>query len=219
MKLSATLAILVLMHVPAKADEPFGIHTVPSQSVYLTLVWRDLQAAIAKNESVLALCRVDPACGSDVALRLIGVVSEARQHQGRKMIGHLNRAINLAIARTRSNVPWLPPLAALGQPGDCKSYAMVKYLALGEAGITTMDRRLVMVRLKTSTRDKHLVVIVRDGERWLILDSVTNALVDSTAAHPYEPLQEFDVNGVRDFEPISHGVAEFKPAPIRSANE
>jgi len=219
MKLSATLAILVLMHVPAKADEPFGIHTVPSQSTYLTAVWRDLQAAIAKNESVLALCQVDPACGSDVALRLIGVVSEARQHQGRKMIGHLNRAINLAIARTRADVPWLPPLAALGQPGDCKSYAMVKYLALGEAGITTMDRRLVMVRFKTSTRDKHLVVIVRDGERWLILDSVTNALVDSTAAHPYEPLQEFDVNGVRDFEPISHGVAEFKPAPIRSANE
>jgi predicted transglutaminase-like cysteine proteinase len=212
MKLSAILAILVLMHVPAKADEPFGVDAVPSQSAYLSAVWRNLQAAIARDESVIARCRGDPACSSDVALRLIGVVKEARQYQGRKMIGHLNRAINLAIARTRADVPWLSPLAALAQPGDCKSYAMVKYLALGEAGIKMTDRRLVMVRFKTSPSEKHLVTVVRDGERWLILDSMTNALVDSTAAHPYEPLEEFDANGVWDFGPTSHRVAEFRPS-------
>jgi predicted transglutaminase-like cysteine proteinase len=219
MKPSAIFAILLLMQMPANADEPFGVHVMPSQSVYMSAVWRDLQAAMARDESAVALCRAEPACVSDVALRLIGVVKEARQYQGRKMIGHLNRAINLAIARTRADVPWLPPLAALGQPGDCKSYAMVKYLALGEAGIKMTDRRLVMVRFKTSPSEKHLVVTVRDGERWLILDSITNALVDSTAAHRYEPLQEFDANGVWDVGPISHAVAEFRPAPTPSANE
>jgi predicted transglutaminase-like cysteine proteinase len=135
------------------------------------------------------------------------------------MIGHLNRAINLAIARTHRDVAWLLPLAALAQPGDCKSYAMVKYMALGEAGITTTDRRLVMVRARTTPGETHLIVIVRDGGRWLILDNRTNALVDSAAAHPYEPLQEFDVNGVRDFDPISHAVAALMPAPVPSANE
>jgi predicted transglutaminase-like cysteine proteinase len=131
------------------------------------------------------------------------------------MIGHLNRAINLAIARTRQDVAWLPPLTALGRPGDCKSYAMAKYLALGEAGIAMTDRRLVIVRLKTAPSEKHLVVIVRDGDRWLILDNRTNALVDSAAAHLYQPLQEFDANGVRDFEPIPQTVAAFRPAPVR----
>lgn len=215
MKLTATFAILTLLCLPAKADEPFGIATVPSHSAYLTAIWRDLRAAVAEDESLVAFCRVDPDCGLDVALRLIGFVQEAHRHQGREMIGHLNRAINLAIARTRQDVAWLPPLTALGRPGDCKSYAMAKYLALGEAGIAMTDRRLVIVRLKTAPSEKHLVVIVRDGDRWLILDNRTNALVDSAAAHLYQPLQEFDANGVRDFEPIPQTIAAFRPAPVR----
>jgi predicted transglutaminase-like cysteine proteinase len=200
MKLATAFAILILMYLPARADDPFDVTTVPSRSASLTTTWRDLRAAVARDASLIALCRADPACGSDVALRLIGIVDEARQYQGRKMIGHLNRAINLAIARTHQDVAWLPPLAALGQPGDCKSYAMVKYLALGEAGITMTDRRLVIVRARATPGETHLVVIVRDGERWLILDNRTNVLVDSTAAHSYEPLQQFDANGAWDLE-------------------
>jgi hypothetical protein len=45
---------------------------------------------------------------------------------GRKMLGHLNRSINGAIRSTQAIVPWLPPLAALSQPGNCKSYAIAK---------------------------------------------------------------------------------------------
>lgn len=212
MKLAVAFAILALMLMPAKAGEPFGLNTVPSHSAYRIAIWRDLQVQMAKDQSVIALCRVDPACGSDVALRLIGIVDGALQHQGRERVGHLNRAINLAITATRAIVPWLPPLAALAQPGDCKSYAIAKYFALGEAGITATDRRLVSVRTRTRPGERHLIVVVRDGERWLILDNRTLALVDSTAAHSYEPLYEFDVNGVRDFQSISHGVAEFRPS-------
>ena len=219
MKLAAAFAILVLLYLPAKAEEPFGLATVPSHSAYLNAIWRDLRASVAKDEALLALCRVDPACSLDGALRLIGFVQEARRYQGRKMIGHLNRAINLAIARTRQDVAWLPPLAALDRPGDCKSYAMVKYLAFGEAGIAMADRRLVIVRFRTAPSEKHLIVIVRDGDRWLILDNRTNALVDSTAAHPYQPLQQFDADGVRDFEPIPQAVAAFSPAAVRSVSE
>ena len=105
------------------------------------------------------------------------------------------------------------------ETGDPGTDRMAKYLALGEAGIATTDRRLAIVRLKTRPTEKHLVVIVRDGDRWLILDNRTNALVDSTAAHPYQPLQELDANGVRDFEPVSQVVAAFRPAPVRSASE
>jgi predicted transglutaminase-like cysteine proteinase len=165
----------------------------------LITLWRDLQTELAKDEVEITRCRINANCDSAAAQRLLAIIDEARQHSGRKMIGHLNRGINGAIQSTRGIVPWLPPLAALGQPGDCKSYAIVKYLALGELGIAASDRRLVMLRGVSRPSEIHLVVLVRDNDRWIILDNRTLTLVDSIVAQQYEPLNEFDANGVRDF--------------------
>lgn len=199
MKLASAVAIMTLVLTPAHAMEPFGSTTAPSQSAGLITLWRDLQTELAKDEVEMNHCRVDANCGSASARRLIAIVDEARQYSGRKMIGHLNRGINGAIQSTRGIVPWLPPLAALSQPGDCKSYAIVKYLALGELGIAASDRRLVMLRGVNRPSEIHLVVLVRDNDRWIILDNRTLTLVDSIIAHHYEPLIEFDANGVRHF--------------------
>jgi len=198
-KLASAVAIVMLALTPAHAVEPFGIATTPSQSDGLITLWRDLQTELAKDEAEIARCRIDADCGSATAQRLIAIIDEARQYNGRKMIGHLNRGINGAIQSTRAIVPWLPPLAALSQPGDCKSYAIVKYLALGDLGIAASDRRLVMLRGTSRPGERHLVVLVRDNDSWIILDNQTLTLVDSVAATQYEPLNEFDANGVRDF--------------------
>jgi len=199
MKLGSAVAIMMLVLSPARAVEPFGAATTPSQSDGLITLWRDLQTELAKDEVEITRCRIDANCSSATALRLIAIIDEARQHSGRKMIGHLNRGINGAIQSTRAIVPWLSPLAALSQPGDCKSYAIVKYLALGELGIAASDRRLVLLRGASRPDERHLVVLVRDNDRWIILDNQTLTLVDSVAARQYEPLNEFDANGVRDF--------------------
>lgn len=198
-KLVSAVAVMMLVLAPARAVEPFGASTAPSQSDGLIALWRDLQTELAKDEVEIARCRKDVNCGAGAAQRLISIIDEARQYSGRKMIGHLNRGINGAIQSTRTIVPWLPPLAALSQPGDCKSYAIVKYLALGELGIAASDRRLVVLRGVSRPRERHLVVLVRDDDRWIILDNQTLTLVDSVAASQYEPLTEFDANGVRDF--------------------
>jgi len=199
MKLGSAAAIMMLLLTPVHAVEPFGVAATPSQSDGLITLWRDLQTNLAKDEVEITHCRIDANCGSAAAQRLIAIIDEVRQYSGRKMIGHLNRGINGAIQSTRAIVPWLPPLAALSQPGDCKSYAIVKYLALGELGIAASDRRLVMVRGAGRPSERHLVVLVRDNDRWIILDNQTLTLVDSVAARQYEPLNEFDANGVRDF--------------------
>jgi predicted transglutaminase-like cysteine proteinase len=199
MKLGSAVAIMMLVLTPAHAVEPFGVATTPSQSDGLITLWRDLQTEVAEDEVEITRCRIDTNCGSAAAQQLIAIIDEARQYSGRKMIGHLNRGINGAIQSTRTIVPWLPPLAALSQPGDCKSYAIVKYLALGELGIAASDRRLVMVRGASRPSERHVVAMVRDDDRWIILDNQTLALVDSMAARQYEPLNEFDANGVRDF--------------------
>jgi predicted transglutaminase-like cysteine proteinase len=199
MKLASAVAIMTLVLTPAHAVEPFGVATTPSQSAGLITLWRDLQTELAKDEVEITRCRINANCDSAAAQRLLAIIDEARQHSGRKMIGHLNRGINGAIQSTRGIVPWLPPLAALGQPGDCKSYAIVKYLALGELGIAAIDRRLVMLRGVSRPSEIHLVVLVRDNDRWIILDNRTLTLVDNIVAQQYEPLNEFDANGVRDF--------------------
>jgi predicted transglutaminase-like cysteine proteinase len=199
MKLGTAIAIAMLVLTPAHAVEPFGIATTPSQSDGLITLWRDLQTEVARDEDEITRCRTDTNCGSATAQRLIAIIDEARQYTGRKMIGHLNRGINGAIQSTRAIVPWLAPLAALSQPGDCKSYAIVKYLALGELGIAADDRRLVLLRGASRPNERHLVVLVRDNDRWIILDNQTLTLVDSVVARQYEPLNEFDANGVRDF--------------------
>lgn len=194
--IAVTLATLALTQ--ARAMEPFGLDAVPSKSPGLITTWRELQREVAEDEAEIRLCRMEQ-CGSPMARRLISMVDEARRYDGLQMIGHLNRSINGAIPATRANVPWLSPLAALGQAGDCKSYAITKYLALADAGVATSDRRLVLLQVTTLPSELHLAVLVRDGERWLILDNRTLTLVDSTATRQYAPLHEFDENGVRDY--------------------
>lgn len=185
---------------PASAGmEPFGLEAVSSKSSSLIMIWRELQLKLAKDEAEVSRCRTEQACNSPAARRLIAIVDEARRLGGRQLFGHLNRSINAAIPATRAYVPWLSPLAALGRSGDCKSYAIAKYLALGEAGVAAGDRRLVMLRVAALPAELHLAVLVRDGESWLILDNRTLTIVDSTAARQYVPLHEFDENGVRDF--------------------
>lgn len=179
--------------------EPFGLEAVSSTSPNLIVMWRDLQLRLAEDEAEISLCRAGQVCSSPAARRFISIVDEARRHRGRELIGHLNRSINTAIPATRADVPWLSALAALGRAGDCKSYAVAKYLALGEAGIAAGDRRLVMLRVTLPSTELHLAVLVRDGERWLILDNRTLTIVDSTATRQYVPLHEFDESGVRDF--------------------
>jgi predicted transglutaminase-like cysteine proteinase len=205
MKFACAVAIMTLVLTPAHAVEPFGAATTPSQSAGLITLWLDLQTELARDEVEIAHCRIDANCGSAAAQRFIEIIDEARRYGGRTMIGHLNRGINGAIQSTRAIVPWLPPLAALSQPGDCKSYAIVKYLALGELGIAASDRRLVMLRGVSRPNEIHLVVLVRDNDSWIILDNRTLTLVDSIAANQYEPLIEFDANGVRDFRPRMEG--------------
>jgi predicted transglutaminase-like cysteine proteinase len=124
-------------------------------------------------------------------------------YRGRALLGHINRAINLAIPTTRGGVSWQSPLKALASFGDCKTYAVTKYAALGAAGIAPEDRRLVMVWDNAHPQETHLVVVVRVGRRWLILDNRTLTLADSTDQQAYQPLHVFDHSGVRDFPPLA----------------
>jgi predicted transglutaminase-like cysteine proteinase len=202
MKLVLIIAALVLMLTPARAGEPFGVATVPTQDETLVAIWRVLQLEIASDEFRIASCRAEPNCDSAAAKRFIAIVDEARQHPGRALLGHLNRAVNAAIPSTHGEVPMYAPLGALTHPGDCKSYVVVKYVALGVAGVVAADRKIIWVWNNARPDETHVVVAAREGDHWLILDNLNLTLVDSTAAYAYQPLYEFGADGVRDFPPL-----------------
>ncbi len=112
------------------------------------------------------------------------IVEAARAHEGRALIGHINRAVNLAI-RPISDLrrfgvvdEWTPPLETLQVgAGDCEDYAILKLQALREAGFAAADLKLVIVR-EPSTRTDHAVVAARLSSQWVVLDNRGFALVD-----------------------------------------
>jgi predicted transglutaminase-like cysteine proteinase len=84
-------------------------------------------------------------------------------HRGRQSatgpcrVGHINRAINLAIKWVPS--AWQSALDAINADGDCKAYATAKYFALIEAGFAPNRVRLVIVHENSHPED-HMVVAV-----------------------------------------------------------
>jgi len=153
--------------------------------------WPRLQSEIQADALAVARCRRAPEACSPAALQFITIVDEARLQEGIARIGHLNRAINLAITPVHRDGPlaWISPLAVLAEGrSDCNGFAIVKYAALDD--VSAAEHRLIIVRID-STHEDHMVVGVRSGARWLILDNRTMALVDSGES-PYVPLLEFE---------------------------
>ena len=168
--------------------------------------WRKLQKDWTVEREILDRCRAErDALSISAPLQFLTVIDEALGQTGRARLGHINRAINLAIRPMNDlanyGVPeiWTAPLATLANgAGDCTDYAIAKYYALGWIGVPANDRRLVVVSIKW-LRMEHAVLAVREDQRWLILDNRRMAIVDMAETIEYVPLLEFDHRGMRQF--------------------
>jgi predicted transglutaminase-like cysteine proteinase len=127
-------------------------------------------------------------CGDDER-RLEAIAELGRAREGRARIGEINRAVNLAIRAVSDEQQfgvsdrWSAPLETIASgQGDCEDYAIVKLLALQQAGIARSDLRLVIVKDRAS-RNLHAVAAVRLDGRWLLLDNRFLTLVDLEQTH------------------------------------
>lgn len=78
--------------------------------------------------------------------------------------------------------------------GDCEDYAVAKLQLLRLAGIE--DRNLYLVIVKDlARRSDHAVLVVRAGERMLVLDNGTDRLLDTWAVTDYRPVISFSASG------------------------
>ena len=182
---------------------PFGMETEPVAGELATK-WHAVKADIDHEQQVLARCRAKETCPA-VAQELLDIVAESADRSGRARVGLINRAVDLAITPTGDEVQWgvadhwSSPFETLqSHRGDCEDYAIVKYVALLQAGLSREDVRIVILRNVLPNED-HAVVAARVDGQWLILDNSRLALVRDTDMVRSIPRFVLDEEGVRRF--------------------
>jgi predicted transglutaminase-like cysteine proteinase len=183
--------------------------------------WRDVLARIDSEQETLATCRASPDACPPAARRLLQLVELGRRREGRARLGEINRAVNLSIRATSDLSQydvddfWSPPLATLEKGvGDCEDYAILKYLALREAGISPDDLRLLIVSYPRRGIMHAVLAVHLDGE-WLLLDNLTMVIVNSLEATQYRPLIGLDDKAMTTF---AAGSPTPREAPAAIAN-
>jgi predicted transglutaminase-like cysteine proteinase len=181
----------------------FGMATEPVFGE-VAAKWRAVEADISREEGVLARCRAQLACPAP-AQTLLDIVAEGADYTGRVRVGRINRAVNLAIRPTSDEEQWgvedrwSAPFETLqSRRGDCEDYAIVKYVALLEAGLPRDDVKMVILR-NLFPHEDHAAVAARVDGQWIILDNRRLALVRDSDMMRSIPIFVLDENGARRF--------------------
>jgi predicted transglutaminase-like cysteine proteinase len=185
-------------------DEPFGLSTATVTKGPVLEKWLNLEREVDDERLVLRMCEENRAsCQSRAALEFLAIVDSGRALEGRARLGEVNRAINLKLkpvsdlALYGAEDVWSPPLATLAiGAGDCEDYAIAKFVALQEAGVSPDDLRIVILRDDRREED-HAVVAARLDGNWLMLDNRHMAMVEDHDVRRYRPVFLVDRDGVK----------------------
>jgi len=210
----------------AAVDQPplrslFGMETEPVVGS-LASKWHAVELEIDHEEMVLAGCREQKPC-PEPARELLNIIAEGGGRTGRTRVGLINRAVDLAITPTADETQWgvedhwSSPLETLRtHRGDCEDYAIVKYVALREAGLSSADVKIVILRQLFPSED-HAVAVARVNGEWLILDNRHLTLVRDTDMTRAIPKFQLDDGGVHRFVPSSKNALSISPGGTQIA--
>jgi predicted transglutaminase-like cysteine proteinase len=203
---AATLDSSASPELTAWSAEPFGLFAAAISEGPVRDKWLGVERRLDDERVQLALCDGDrERCASPAALRFLAIVDDGRAREGRARLGEINRAINLAL-RPMSDLAqwgeidvWSTPLVTFAHGGgDCEDYAIAKFVALRQAGISPDDLRIVIMR-DTLAGEDHAVAAVRLEGHWLMLDNRRMAMVEDANVRNYRPLFVIDQTGVMRF--------------------
>ena len=198
------LAMVFGFAVPASAEDrpsdPFGNHTIElNKEAPLVSTWEYLKDQVLLDKARFRSCIEFSNASCPEVSALMKIVEEARLNQGKALLAHLNRSINLMIKPTPFYGFLVGPLEAITtRSGDCKTYAIAKYAAVRVAGISPDHVRLVVVHSRRHSWD-HMVAAVYQDDEWLILDNLTNVLLQDSEKTDYEPTMILDYKGIRRY--------------------
>ncbi len=189
-----------------RSDEPFGLSTATVTKGAVLEKWLSVEREVDDERLVLRMCEENRAsCQSPTALQFLAIVDSGRALAGRARLGEINRAINLKLkpvsdlALYGAEDVWSPPLATLAiGAGDCEDYAIAKFVALQEAGVSPDDLRIVILR-DDRREEEHAVVAARLDGNWLTLDNRHMAMVEDHDVRRYRPVFLVDRDGVKAY--------------------
>ena len=101
---------------------------------------------------------------------------------------------------------WETPIEFLQHAGDCEDFAVTKYMALRALGVPVDDMRVAVVDDR-QLGVTHAVLLVAAGDRYYVLDNLTNDVVPVAAVPFYRPI--YAIN--------EHGWWNYGPPPTASA--
>src|SRR5260370_38003955 len=151
-----------------QAPPIFGMETEPVAGE-VAAKWRAIEANIDREQQVLARCREQEACPV-VAQNLLDIVAEGAGRSGLARAGLINLAVDLAITPTSDEAQWGVAETLQSHRDDCEDYAIVKYVALLQAGLSHDDVKIVILR-NLLRKEDHAAEAARVDGQWLILDT------------------------------------------------
>ena len=101
--------------------------------------------------------------------------------------------------------------------GDCEDYAIAKFVALHQAGISSDDLRIVIIR-DTIRGEDHAVAAARLDGHWLALDNRRMAMVEDDNLRNYRPLFVIDHYGLMQYAEPSLVADNPRVAPPAALN-
>lgn len=188
---------LAVRPAEARIERVFGARAFQAASLDGLPQWQAVVARIEAERPVYTACDADqrqcPNRGTlawRALLRGLAGMPRARQ------VSEVNRFVNAARYRAdgenygRSDY-WASPLEFLARSGDCEDYAIIKYVSLRELGVPMAELRVVV--LQDTVRElAHAVLAVQDGERTVILDNLTGAILPQERITHYRPYYSLD---------------------------
>jgi len=126
-----------------------------------------------------------------------GLIGDARKLDTGARIDLVNQWVNRRVrfaddsARFAVGDRWASAAETLrAGVGDCEDYAIAKMKLLEAAGVDRDDMFLVIAKDLVRRAD-HALLVVRNGTRLVVLDNVTDRVVDAAAAQDYRPVMSY----------------------------
>ena len=94
------------------------------------------------------------------------------------------------------NLPdyWATPFQFLRKDGDCEDYAIAKYMALRNLGVSVDDMRIVVLQ-DMNLGIAHAILAVYIKGTPYILDNQISTVIPAKAIHHYKPVYSVNENG------------------------
>lgn len=125
---------------------------------------------------------------------LLGDVSATGTSRLQYVNRWVNRSVNYAEDRDAYGARdyWASASETLAtRRGDCEDLAILKYQMLLSLGVAPADMYLTLARDLVRNAD-HAILIVRDGDRYFMLDNSTDAILPANFAYDYRPTLSFN---------------------------